>query len=77
MFTCIAEDILDALVANGTDPLEAVEYLFTQHLLEDGVKGECEYQDKLAEAWIAAREAHALRKVKKCKEFVEHMSTWG
>lgn len=42
-------------------PLACVIYLMEQYLLEDGIKGEDEYQDMLGEAWKFLRKAREIQ----------------
>lgn len=59
------QDDIDEAVWQNVSPLDMALYVIEQHLLEDGVAGEDEYQDLLAEGWGKLTEA---RKVKKLRE---------
>ena len=46
MISLIAEDLIDVLIdRHNLDPLELIHYLYTQHLLEDGVVGRADHVD--------------------------------
>lgn len=74
MISLIVEDLVDVLVErHNLDPLELIHYLYTQHLLEDGVAGEDEYQDALSEAWISCLNAIRIQKKMRLEKFLEVM----
>lgn len=57
----LVEDI-DELIAEGVIlPINLVLDIMENHLLEDGVKGDSEYQDLLSDAWNSLREARKLK----------------
>ena len=45
------QDDIDEMVWQNVSALDIALYIMEQHLLEDGVSGEDEYQDLLGEAW--------------------------
>lgn len=55
-------DDIDLLIAERVVlPINLVLDIMENHLLEDGVKGESQYQDLLGDAWKSLREAHKLK----------------
>lgn len=55
--------ILDeALYQNGkVTAIDVILDVMENHLLEDGVKGDSQYQDLLGDAWKSLREARKLK----------------
>lgn len=74
MINLVGEDVLDALIdKHGLDPIDMIHYLYTQHLLKDGVAGEDEYQDALGKAWAACIDVMSIRTQKRLKDFLDVM----
>lgn len=58
------QDDIDEMVWQNTSALDIALYVVEQYLLEDGVAGEDEYQDLLAEGWGKLTEAWKVKKLR-------------
>lgn len=58
------QDDIDEMVWQNVSPLDIALYVIEQHLLEDDVAGEDEYQDLIAEGWVLLTEAWKVKKLR-------------
>lgn len=57
----LIDDIDSLIFEKVIDPINLVLDIMENHLLEDGVKGNSEYQDLLGDAWKSLRAARKLK----------------
>lgn len=57
----LIDDIDSLIFEKVIDPINLVLDIMENHLLEDGVKGDSQYQDLLGDAWKSLHEAHKLK----------------
>lgn len=58
------QDDIDEMVWQNIHPLDIALYIVEQHLLDDTLAGEDEYQDLIAEGWWKLTEAWKIKKLR-------------